>query len=95
MDVWIETATGNIAMASAVSHIVVRQKDANSPWEVAISVTGGSASVVAAGLTTQADAKRVRNALALTLAKAKNEADPQLVCFDADTSTVTFDALSA
>lgn len=44
MDVWIETASGNIAMASAVSNIVLRQRDSNSTWKVAISVMGGSAS---------------------------------------------------
>lgn len=67
MDVWIETAAGNLVRASSMV-IVVRPEKGPGTWEVCVSASAPPA-VFAAGLD-EAKARRIRNALAVTLSKS-------------------------
>lgn len=87
MDVWIETAAGNLVKASSITHIVMRESSPNV-WEVSVSASAAPAPF-ATGLASQAVARTVRNTLALQLSTAAEATQPQVLIYDGETCAVT------
>lgn len=92
MDVWIETAAGNLVKASAMTHISMREHD--NTWEVCVSASAAPAPF-ASGLTNQLAARKVRNTLAISMSTAAAALKPQLISYDAQALSVVCSDLDA
>lgn len=92
MDVWIETAAGNLFRASHTDRIAVI-KTSSGNWEVSIGA-GAANAVFAPGITDEVTAKRVRSGLAMGLHKAAAKSTPQVLAFSGTTKSVTLSDLA-
>ncbi|MCC3299465.1 hypothetical protein [Arthrobacter caoxuetaonis] len=92
MDVWIETAAGNL-VRSATLAIVIRPGESGNGWEVCISASAPP-SVFAAGFGSREEARLIRNALAVAISGAKACEGTPAVFFDRETLTVKTEDLA-
>lgn len=86
MDVWIETAAGNLVRASSMV-IVVRAENGTGNWEVCVSASAPPA-VFASGLEDEAMARRIRNSLAVKVSAAPSKPGTPAVRYDATSGAV-------
>ena len=92
MDVWIETAAGNLFRASHTDRIAVIQKSTES-WDVSIGA-GAASAVFAPGIDDEANAKRIRSSLAMGLHNAAAQPKPQVLAYCGTTTSVTLNDLA-
>lgn len=94
MDVWIESAAGNLLNASSVNNIKVSEATPGGLWEVAAGTDAKSAAF-ATGLASRDAARKVRNALAVAMAKAGHADTVQMITWCTITGTVSAEELDA
>ena len=92
MNIWIETASGNLLNAAVMNAIVVKETTPGGLWEVGVA-TGAAPSAFATGLANRPSARAVRNALASAVALA-GSGGPITVYFDTEEGVCT-EALDA
>lgn len=92
MDVWIETAAGNL-VRSATLAIVIRPGETGNGWDVCISASAPP-SIFASGFESRDEARRIRNALAVAISGAKACEGAPAVFFDKGTQTVKTEDLA-
>ena len=94
MDVWIESAAGNLLNASSVNNIKVAESTPGGTWEVSAG-TDAKTAPFATGLASRDAARKVRNALAVTMAKAAHADAVQMICWCSITEAVSTEELAA
>lgn len=92
MDVWIETAAGNLFRASHTDRIAITKTSPES-WDVSIGA-GAASAVFAPGITDEIKAKRIRSSLAMGLHDAASRSMPQVLAYCGTTTSVTLSDLA-
>lgn len=93
MDVWIETAAGNLFRASHTDRIAVRTTPGTGLWEVSVGASASSA-VFASDFDCAEKARSIRNRLAVGMHTASGHTNPQLLAYDEATKSVKLTSLT-
>lgn len=93
MDVWIETAAGNLFRASHTDRIAVRTTPGTALWEVTVGASASSA-VFASDFECADSAKSIRNRLAVGMHAASGDTTPQMLAYDEATKSVKLTSLT-